>query len=235
MKNIPILFCFIISILWCLTSCKNNNDVLPTAHYSYLNVINATPDTLNFYANGTRINNNSNLFPSGASGYYTVTTLGLSSPENYQFKRPATTSVLLNVPLSLDSNYFYSLFVGGLATNQTFSTKDAVYTFSAGNQDTSAVRFVNASPNAGNLDVYINDTLRFSNCAFKSISNFAPAIAGLKTITVCKSGSTTPVFSGQFTLSVSTQYTFFSQGVIGGAGTSAFSLGSMVNQQTPVQ
>ena len=47
-------------------SCKKNNDApVVSTSIDSLNVVNATANTINLYLNGTRLNNNSNLYPSG--------------------------------------------------------------------------------------------------------------------------------------------------------------------------
>jgi len=48
-----------------------------------LNVTNASTDTLNYYLNGTRVNNASSIYPLGSSGYIGVAV----GQQNYQFKK----------------------------------------------------------------------------------------------------------------------------------------------------
>ena len=206
-------------------SCKNNADVYPIPLTTALNVVNATADTLNFYLNGTRINNTSNLYPAGATGYLSVTTLGLKKIENYQFKKPATTAVILNTALQLDSNKAYSLFVAGIGASQAFAIRDTILA----NDTTTSVRFVNASVDAGSVDVQVGTAYKFVNRPYKSVTVFTQVGSGIKLISVYKSGTTILLYSLPVTLQLEDKYTIFSQGSITGAGSRAFSVATMVN------
>lgn len=213
-----------------LSACKKNNDapVVSTAIDS-LNVVNATADTINFYLNGTRLNNNSNLYPSGSSGYYQVP----AGSQAYQVKKifnPATSVVqtLFNLTLPLDAHHYYSLFVAGETADQAFTTLDTL------RQDTTInqcyVRFVNASPDAGNLDFAVGDTLKFTNKPFKSSSGFVSVgVSGFKPIVLYQSGSSTPLISTTYSLIAGESYTFYTQGKLSGTGNSALSIGVTLN------
>lgn len=216
-------------------SCKKNDDLPKIAVVTDLNVVNATNDTLNFYLDGTRINNTSNLYPAGVSGYLPVATLGLSAPQNYQFKKPGGTSSLLSVPLALTDSTFNSLFIAGLGAGQNFATKDTLAndTLTVRKATTCYVRFVHTSPASGNLDVYVGDTVKFLNRPFKSVSQFTLLTIGKKTVSVYKTGTSTPIFQETIVLTnsnPSNNYTFFTYGAIGNTTSNPFGLGSMVYQ-----
>jgi hypothetical protein len=80
-----------------LYSCKNNDEIFQPKVSAFINVVNASADTLNFYLNGTRQNNASSLSPGGQSFYIAVP----DGQQNYQFKKPGDFNVLFSVPLTL--------------------------------------------------------------------------------------------------------------------------------------
>jgi len=229
--NTRLLILFFIAAITGLSACKKNNDVPTVTSTAFLNIVNASPDTVNFYLNGTRLNNNSNLYPAGSSGYFNVT----DGQQNYQVKKifnPLTNSVqtLFTIPLKLDSAGDYSLFITDGTLANTFSTTDVLLAVPDSLAATNCyVRFVNASPGAGNLDMTVGDTVKFTNMPFKSASNFVlVGASGLKPISVYQTGSTTPIVSGHLAMIPGYSYTFYSYGKLNGTGNSAFSVGSNV-------
>jgi len=81
----------------------------------------------------------------------------LASKTN-QFKSFGSPVVLMSLALTLDTGKTYSLFVAGRSPNLTFSTID---TLVADTGNLATIRFVNASPDAGTLDVMVGDTVNF--------------------------------------------------------------------------
>ncbi|QEM12042.1 DUF4397 domain-containing protein [Mucilaginibacter rubeus] len=163
----------------CIASCKKNNDK-PDAvdsSTSSLNVINATFNNVNVYQNGIRINNTTTFYPGGTLGYILVK----AGTQNYSVKLdgPSNPNPLFSLPLTLSKDSVYSFYIAGNTADQVFKTTDVI----AG--DTSKVpsakiRFVNASPDAGNISVHFEgttnkvavDTEKVSNLAFKATSTF---------------------------------------------------------------
>jgi hypothetical protein len=225
-KFLLLIFCIgIISF----SACQKNNDA-PTVTTSpdSLNVVNASNDTVNFYLNGTRLNNNSNLYPGGSSGYYPVP----AGQQNYQIKKqfnPATSAVqtLFSIPLNLTPNQYYSLFVAGATSADAFTTIDTLQADTT--SGTCYVRFVNASPNAGTVSFSIGG-VNYSNQGFKSASGFKLVdTSSLSPIMLYQSGSPTPVISGFYPLLQGESYTFYTKGTPGGTGNSAYSIGVTIN------
>jgi len=211
-------------------SCKKNNDApVVSTSIDSLNVVNATANTINLYLNGTRLNNNSNLYPSGSTGYYQVP----GGQQAYQVKNifnPATSVVqtLFSITLPLVPHHYYSLFVAGQTSAQAFTTLDTLQNDTVANQ--CYVRFVNASPTSGNFDFAVGDTLKFTNTAFKLASGFVSVgVSGLKPLVLYQSGSSTPLISATYSLIAGQSYTFYTQGNLNGTGSSALSLGVTVN------
>jgi hypothetical protein len=204
-KALVFLF-FIISVE--LLSCKNKDIPPPAAPSAGLIVVNGTGDTLNYYLHGTRQNNTSFIYPGGA----TVYTAAEAGAQNYSFEKEARPQVLFNAAFTLDSGQFYSMFVAEPSAAYTFLIPDLINV--AGNEvsdTTAAIRFVNASPNAGTLSFTINtgDTVSFKNSAFKSYSPFMPVQIIADTIKVYQNGGAKPVVDTAVLLEASTIYTVF--------------------------
>jgi len=194
--------------------------VIAAIQTTNLNVVNASADTLNFYQDGTRVNNGSNLIPDGSLGYQTVT----SGAQNYQFKKAGSPNTLVDIPLTLDVSTLtvqklYSIFIAGETSDKVFLTRDTLVNDTTGG---ASVRFVNASPITGTLDVTIGNTFSYKKMAFKSATGFIHVNSGNSTLTIYQSGSTTPLASGTITLVEGTSYTLFTKGLLNGTGKSAF-------------
>lgn len=219
--KLPGLFILVLAIGF--ASCSKKDDAPPAVQTTNLNVINAFTDTLNYYVNGTRINVSSSVYPLGSSGYIGVAV----GQQNYEFKRPLSPVVLFNQSLALDSGQAYSLYVAGRSADLAFTTKDTLVT------DTgirARIRFVNAVPDAGNLDVTVGDTVKFRVRAFKSATVFLPVNAGLKRIRVYQSGATVAKIDETRTLIAGRVYTLFTRGRLNGAGSAVLSTGLVVNR-----
>ena len=214
---------FIVMIIGFL-SCKNNDNVFKPVTYTDLTVVNATADTLNFYLDGTRQNNSSSLHPGGLA----VHTAVFAGSQNFQFKKVGSASVLLNIPLKLNPNVFNSLYIAGETPDKVFNTLDTLVTDALPNLAT--VRFVNASPDAGNLTVTIGDTTYVKSSPFKSSSGFFIAGSGQKVIKVYQFGGALPKIDTIIAFQANRAYTLFSEGLLNGKGNSAFRVGIILNQ-----
>ncbi len=226
--NTRLLLLFFIAAIVGLSACKKNNDTPTVTSTAFLNIVNASTDTVNFYLNGTRLNNNSNLYPAGSSGYFSVT----DGQQNYQVKKlfnPVTNTVqtLFSIPLKLDSAGDYSLFITDGTLVNSFSTKDVLLAVPDTLATTNCyVRFVNASPGTTNFDLAVGDTVKFTNVPFKSVSGFQlVGVSGLKPISIYQTGSATPIISGHIALTPGYSYTFYSYGKLNGTGNSALGIG----------
>jgi hypothetical protein len=221
--NIKCLFLLLITLIG-LSSCKNNDNVFKTVTYTDLTIVNASPDTLNFYLNGTRQNNSSSLYP---IGNVTHDQSIPSGPQNYQFKKAGNSAVLFSVPLNLTANTFYSLYLTGESADRAFYHADTLYRDTLPNMAT--IRFVHAASDAGNLDVYVGDTVNFKNRSFKTTSVFLPIASGPQEVKVFQTGATIPKVDTLITLQANTIYTLFSKGLVNGKGSSAFGVGVVLN------
>jgi hypothetical protein len=220
-KRLYIVYFF--AAVLAVESCKNNDSVYKTVLYAGMNVVNASTDTLNFYLNGTRQNNSSSLYP-GSQSYYLPIPQGV---QNFQFKKAGTFNILFSVPLTLKDSISYSLYVTGETADKSFSTIDSLYTDTVTNS--TQIRFVNASPDAGNLDAYVGDTLNYKKRAFQSSSVFLATGSGIKEVKVYQTGLTTPIIDTPITFQTGDIYTIFTRGLLKGTGSSAFHIGIILN------
>jgi hypothetical protein len=208
-------------------ACKVGDDTVPQSESltTTLNVVNATTDTLNYYLNGSRVNTTSALYPFGYTGYLSVK----YADQNYQFKRLGNADVLFNLPLALDTNKIYSLFVAGQTADDTFTSIDTLVSDTASRPK---IRFVNASPGSGDLDVRVGegDTINLKVRAYKSTSVFLPIGPGVKHIRVFRAGSSIAIADTSRTLTAGRIYTLFAKGTLTGTGGKKFGTGLVVNK-----
>lgn len=221
--NIKLPFLLVAILAFGLASCKKTDAPPAAVQTTNLNVTNASTDTLNYYLNGTRVNNASSIYPLGSSGYLGVAV----GQQNYEFKSPRSPVVLMSLVLTLDTGKTYSLYVAGRSANLTFSTID---TLVADTGNLATIRFVNASPDAGKLDVMVGDTVNFKGRAFKTSTVFLPVIAGNKHIRIYQSGSVTPKIDETRMLIAGKVYTLFTKGSLKGTGAAALGTGIVVNK-----
>jgi hypothetical protein len=153
--------------------------------------VNASNATINFFQNGSRINNTTSYYPGGTLGYLTVT----AGEQNFQVKNAgaATPNYLFSMPLKLDSGKAYSLYVSGQTTESVFVTNDD---FSPDTSGKAKLRFVNASANAGPLVLafegrgagnVITTTPQFSNISYKATTDFLSVAPGTFNLSVYSS------------------------------------------------
>ncbi|HTE01199.1 MAG TPA: DUF4397 domain-containing protein [Mucilaginibacter sp.] len=220
-----LLFVFVIIGL---SACNKTDDTVATTLTTKLNLINASPDTVNFYLNGTRLSK-SNVYPAGSSGYFDVA----FGEQNYQVKdifdpTGSTVRALFSKTLTLDTGKKYSFFIVDETADNAFLTNDTLQTDT--NKNECYVRFVNASPDAGALDFAVGDTAKFSNVAFKTASEFkSVGVSSLKPIYLYHTGSSTPILTGNVNILAGKSYTFYAKGKLTGTGNSVLSVGTTLN------
>lgn len=216
-KNIKVLI-LVLLVVAGLSSCKGTGDIVPLTKGTFINVINADTSALNFYQNGTRLNDISAIAPGSQTGYFNILlTVPVSPTQVYQFKKAGAADYLINnLNLNLDTSKYYSIFAAGETADKIFVTRDVGATGTLPSQ--AAVRFINASPGSSNLTVTFRDSLTFLNRAFKSVTSFANIGKGTAAVKVYLAGSNTPTINLPITLLPGKLYTLFTKGVPGGTG-----------------
>jgi len=176
--NIKVLSLLLIVIIAGFAACKATGDIAPVLTTTNLNIVNADTNALNFYQNGSRLNQISSLAPSSESGYITVSLP--PTPTIYQFKIAGSSNYLINgYELTLDTFKYHSLFAAGETADKVFLVTDVAP--ASGTVTQAAIRFVNASPATTGLTVSFNGGPTFANQAFKSASGFTLIGSGIVT------------------------------------------------------
>lgn len=214
---------FLIVLLAGFAACKNNDNVFTPVYVTGLTVVNAGNDTLNFYVNGTRQNNLSNLFPGGSL----LQPAEIAGAQNYQFKKFSSQAISFSVPLTLTKNTYNSLYIAGNTTDRIFSTVDTLYRATLASKAT--IRFVHTSPDIGNLDVYVGDSVSFKSLVYKKSAPFQVFTTGARTVKIYQSGSLTPLVDTLISFSANRVYTLITRGSLTGRGTSVFNVGVVQN------
>ncbi len=80
----------------------------------------------------------------------------------------------------------------------------------------SYVRFFNAAPNTGNVDIYVNGKKTVSNLSYRNFTEYMRALPGIYRISVYAAGTTTrPLYSGRFSIASNIIYTMAVAGLPG--------------------
>jgi hypothetical protein len=225
--NIRCSIFLFVAVLTVMASCKNNDEVFRKVVTTGLNIVNASADTLNFYLNGTRLNSTSSLFPLGQTYYLPVA----SGSQNFSFKKAGSPNTLFNLPLTLQDSVNNSVYVTGETAAGTFHTVDFLdITGIDSGKIACKIRFVNASPDAGNLNVTIGDTVSFSSVFFKTTEAFQlTGPTSKKEVKVYLPGVTKAKVDTLITVQAGYMYTVYSKGLINGTGNAAFNIGIALN------
>ncbi|RFZ95130.1 DUF4397 domain-containing protein [Mucilaginibacter conchicola] len=214
--KLKLFFIAVFTVVCAFVACKKGDDSIGIKQYTSVNFINATADTVNVYVNGSRVNTTNSLYPLGASGYIN----SLLGEQNYQVRKAGKPDVLFSLPASLDSGKVYSFYIAGNSPGQAFTDVDTL----KNTPDTLLLRFVHTSPNLGQVDVRVGntvDTLLFSNRDFKTTSPFVAVGPGIKRIRIYKAGTSTLLSDDTFTLNDNRAYTLFTKSGLSANGGSA--------------
>jgi hypothetical protein len=177
-------------IAFALSSCakKDINNVPPKALAGF-SVIDACPDapTLDLYIGGQQVN----LSPIALGNYFNYFNVyaGKSAVVFYQ---SGTTTLVAKDTVSLPANHVYTLFLANLKANPDFIlTTDSLAKPASG---TISVRLVNASPDAGAVDLVVKGASNkiIQNATYKTVSPFTAAtVTATDSLQVRQAGTTT--------------------------------------------
>ena len=202
-------------------SCKNNDNVFPTKNPdSGFRIVNASPNTINYFLNGTRLNNSGGLASGVATSYINVT----AGQQNFQFKLDGSPDILFGWPEKMPDSVGYTLYITGNTADKAFRVQD-VFAVDTG---FAALGFVNASA-AGDIDVAVGDTMRFKKASFKAQTEFKGISTGERDVKFYKAGTTTLLKDTTFTMSLNRVYTIYSYGTPGAKGSSQFGVAITTN------
>ncbi len=231
--RIKVLF-FIAAIATSWTSCKKGDDApIVSTGQSVAVFFNLSANNINFYINGTRINNTTTYYPGGTLGYVNVT----GGLQNYSVKVDGSSTPFFNKPLEFKTELYdsYSVYVAGQTADDVFYLKDAWFkdTISTHAAQYAQIRFVNASASAGNLKFVKTgkaDTTQFDNVAYKTTTNFTSIPIGVRYIGVYRAAYPTAPKIDTVTIAAGKIYTFYAYGTGLSTGNKGIFTGLFTNQ-----
>ena len=234
-KNSSVLGYLILGItgiffISCLTSsCGKAVSTVPAGSNILYQVVNLSPDLLpvDLYINFNKVNTSGSFAYPNPSGYFALTLI--DTP--FQIRSStllASTTNIFSIDTILKNNVSYTLFITGqLASAGTPNAVSYILT-----RDTSAlptvgrgkIRFINASPGSGGLDITANNTLAFSNQAYKSVSKFIELPAGNYDFKIMPTGVIQTILADLpgVTVQDGKIYTLYSYGIVGRIDSAAF-------------
>ncbi|WP_184550608.1 DUF4397 domain-containing protein [Mucilaginibacter sp. FT3.2] len=204
---------FVAAAVICWASCKkSNDDPAATSSLSVVGFFNLSSNDVNFYVNGTRINNTTTYYPGGTLGYLNV----IAGAQNYSIKIDGSTTPFFEKSLTFATDSGYSLYVSGKTANDIFYSKDLWVPDTGTNLTKYAqIRYVNASSTSGNMSFVLRgttDSAQFSNVAYKTTTNFTRVNAGIHYIGVYRAAYPTVPKIDTVTITAGKIYTFYGYG-----------------------
>jgi len=168
----------------CLKSSNNDYYNPPVAYFAF---IQASPDEppVNLFLNNNQVNFNPLLFDDYLGYVRAYTGLRTINVNN-----ASTMTQILSDTAHLYQNQYYTMFmVNKPSTPQTLLLKDTLTQPASGK---AIIRFVNVSPDAGAVDLWIQGGAKLvQNKAFKGYSAFIPVSATAGTLQVTQAGTST--------------------------------------------
>lgn len=196
------------------TSCSkdysNNTSNSPTANMAVIDVSPTAP-SLDFYLGGTRVNSSSIIYGGGLV-YFTC----YSGSRQAAFYQTGTSTQIAADTVNLAANGIYTLLLSNVpSTPDVTLIRDSIYAPSSG---AATLRLINASPDAGGVDVGFRGHPVFaSNILYRKNSAFMPIT--LSTITndtllVYRTGTTTVLQKVAVNMQAGGVYTAFIYGFV---------------------
>jgi hypothetical protein len=220
-----------------LSSCgTDNTTVNPSGSTTKIVVVNTCPDVgpLGLFVNTYQLGNNTGTLAqrtffrySTPPVYYSIgtgaLTLQLRTDHNLQYTTDTITTL---------ANKSYSLFFTGLAAVDSVSTLLINDDLTLPPLGRGRMRFINLSPRAPALDVYVNGAIGFSKTAFKKVAPYIELPAGVYDFKLTVSGGATSQIADLplVTIQDGKVYTLYSKGLIGRTDTAAISLNVITNK-----
>lgn len=214
-----------------LPSCSKTAAVAASSSTTKLCVVDASPDLLpmQVYIGSLQLGSKFFNYPT-ITNYYPV----LSGEQVIQVRNHYLSSVFY-VDSTLKDNRNYTLFVTGLATATTHAdTLTYILTTDYSTTPTlgyGKIRFVNASPRTGGLDVYANGTQAFSNITYKKVSSYIEVPAGIYAFKINATATPASVLTtlSSITVQDGRLYTLYTRGLVGRTDSAAFTAAIVSN------
>jgi hypothetical protein len=218
-------FVSLLSIL--LFSCLKDHNTYVTVPTAQLMVIQASPgapaETL--YLNNNRVTSQPYNYGDWV-GYFNAYT-GARQVVLYNYNNQTQ---IVSDTVTLQQGIVYSLFLANTYTKpDLILLKDTISQPASGK---ATIRFVDASPDAGAVDLLANNTALVSNKAYKGASSFLPVTGNntAYTFQVLKSGTNTVLATlSNVTIQNGNVYTVWLHGLAAGSGTTALGVDILNN------
>lgn len=199
-----------------LTAC--GGDDTPLVFNSSLRVMHASPNAPNV---DVLVDNKvvlTNVPYSAVSSYLTVT----AAAHEIKVNATGTSTTVIDVTPTLAKGAAYTvLAVGFLNSIQALIATDDLTAPSSGN---AKLRVIHAAPDAGNVDVLVNDKVVLSNVPFQAISQYLTVPAGTYDIKVNATGTSTTAIEASATVASGGIYTAVAIGSVATASTNPLAL-----------
>lgn len=188
-KRWPLVLGVLCSVVVGMSACVKNHDTTPAKPLAGLAFVDASADgtPLDFYLSGQQVN----LNPLTPGNYFTYFNVYAGKVPATFYQTGTTTSVAKDT-ITLLANHGYTLFLANVVAHPDFIlTADSLTKPASG---AISVRFVNASPDAGAVDVIVKGASNsiVSSPNYKSVSGFVSATVSISdSLQVRKSGTST--------------------------------------------
>jgi hypothetical protein len=198
---------------WMVVLSGCGGDSTPVVFNASLRVAHASPDAPNV---DVLVDNKvvlSNVPYPTVSSYLTVT----AATHEIKVNAAGTSTTVIDVSPTFTDGGAYTVFaVGFLAEIQPLLATDDQTAPAAGN---SKLRVIHAAPDAGNVDILVNDKVVLTNVAFKAISAYLTVPAGTYDIKVNATGTSTTAIETSATVASGGIYTAVAIGSVKTAAT----------------
>ncbi|WP_162276894.1 DUF4397 domain-containing protein [Mucilaginibacter pedocola] len=219
----------LLAIAMLFTACTKDNNAVVTPGAAALSVIHAAPGTpeLHLKVNGTK----SDL---KALTFGTASPYGKIQEENLEFSitKKDSSRIITRSTLPLRNGKNYSLFIADIPARAAFTLIED--DLSAPATDKAKVRFVNMSPNSGNLDLVLTGQTApvTTNTAFKAGTAFASVTPGAELNFEIRENTKTEVLAKieKVKIEKGKIYTIWARGLKAAADSTKLSLAVITNK-----
>ncbi|MEO7212871.1 DUF4397 domain-containing protein [Mucilaginibacter sp.] len=211
---------------------KDNNNTSLGTDNGYLNIVNLSPNInpVNLYANFIKQSATTYRYPN-ASGYFLMNINDTPLQIRPALSNTSSQSNLLTLDRSLKENVRYTWFLTGLRSDSSLTYVFTVDSGSVPAVGRSKIRLVNASPGTAGLNITANDSLVFSNIAYKGVSTYKEVTAGGYNFKISATATPSTILTTLKNVTVldGKLYTIYAYGLPNRTDTSAFSAGVILN------
>lgn len=227
-KNVFLAVGALSFIIFLLTGCLKDIENTPPSPKTYLSVMHMAPraPSVEIYFNDTIA---SSAISAGAvSSAYTAL---VPKVLDIKFKKAGSDSLVAGIPSAFyDSLKYYTLLLYNVDSTHAGAIRIRD-DYSVLTTDKAFYRFFHMSPDAGNVDLYFDNTLIAAgrNYADNTVSSyfneFTALSPGTPTVYVKKAGSDSVLAQANVSFHAANAYTLYLKGLPGGTGNNALSVG----------